>query len=41
VAGLTPAGAHGRSVLAGTILGSVSQALLHHAAGPVVIVIVR
>jgi nucleotide-binding universal stress UspA family protein len=31
-------GARGRSVLAGTILGSLSQGLLHHAAGPVVIV---
>jgi nucleotide-binding universal stress UspA family protein len=30
-------GARGRSVLAGTILGSVSQALLRHAACPVVI----
>lgn len=31
-------GARGRSVLAGTVLGSISQDLLHKAAGPVVIV---
>lgn len=31
-------GAHGRGVLGGMIRGSVSQGLLHHATGPVVIV---
>jgi nucleotide-binding universal stress UspA family protein len=31
-------GARGRSVLAGALVGSVSQGLLHHAAGPIVIV---